>query len=50
MFDLIVSLTEKYKGASVLGHRDFPNVAKACPSFDVKTWLANYTPNLNPNI
>jgi N-acetylmuramoyl-L-alanine amidase len=50
MFDLIVSLTEKYKGVSVLGHRDFPNVAKACPSFDVKTWLANYTPNLNPNI
>lgn len=50
MFDLIVTLTEKYKGASVLGHRDFPNVAKACPSFDVKTWLANYTPNLNPNI
>lgn len=47
MFDLIVQLTEKYKGAKVLGHRDFPNVAKACPSFDVKTWLANYTPDLS---
>lgn len=48
MFDLIVELTEKYKEAKVLGHRDFPNVAKACPSFDVKTWLANYTPDVKP--
>lgn len=47
MFDLIVELTEKYKGANVLGHRDFPNVAKACPSFDVKTWLANYQPDID---
>lgn len=23
----------------VLGHRDFPNVKKACPCFDVQTWL-----------
>src|ERR1035437_2702736 len=46
MFDLIVSLTEKYPQAEVLGHRDFPNVAKACPSFDVKTWLSEYEPNL----
>lgn len=50
MFNLIVELTERYMGAKPLGHRDFPNVAKACPSFDVKTWLANYTRNLNPNI
>ncbi len=48
MFDLIVRLTEKHKDAKVLGHRDFPNVAKACPSFDVKTWLANYTPDVKP--
>jgi N-acetylmuramoyl-L-alanine amidase len=46
MFDLIVSLTEKYPAAEVLGHRDFPNVHKACPSFDVKDWLKNYEPNL----
>lgn len=25
--------------ADVLGHRDLPNVNKACPSFDVKEWL-----------
>jgi N-acetylmuramoyl-L-alanine amidase len=46
MFDLIVSLTEKYKGAEPCGHRDFPNVAKACPCFDVKEWLKNYEPDL----
>lgn len=50
MFDLIVALTEKYPNAKIMGHRDFPNVAKACPSFDVKTWLANYTPNLDDTI
>ena len=48
MFDLIVSLTEKYKDAKPLGHRDFPDVHKACPSFDVKSWLANYVPDVNP--
>jgi N-acetylmuramoyl-L-alanine amidase len=46
MFDKIVELTEKYKGANVMGHRDFPDVKKACPSFDVKKWLADYTPDL----
>ena len=29
----------KYKRVKILGHRDFPNVAKACPSFDVNSWL-----------
>ena len=29
----------KYPGIKVLGHRDWPGVAKACPSFDVKSWL-----------
>lgn len=48
MFDLIVKLTETYKGAKVIGHRDFPKVAKACPCFDVKTWLAHYTPDIEP--
>lgn len=27
------------KNAVIQGHRDFPNVTKYCPSFDVKTWL-----------
>jgi N-acetylmuramoyl-L-alanine amidase len=46
MFDLIVRLTEKYSKAKVMGHRDFPDVHKACPSFDVKSWLADYTPDI----
>jgi N-acetylmuramoyl-L-alanine amidase len=44
MFNKLVELSEKYPGAKILGHRDFPNVAKACPSFDVKEWLKNYEP------
>jgi N-acetylmuramoyl-L-alanine amidase len=47
MFDKIVELTEKYPTAEVLGHRDFPDVAKACPCFDVKEWLKNYEPDFD---
>jgi len=25
--------------AVIVGHRDLPGVAKACPCFDVKRWL-----------
>jgi N-acetylmuramoyl-L-alanine amidase len=46
LFDLIVSLTEKYPKAEVLGHRDFAGVHKACPCFDVKKWLSEYEPDL----
>ncbi len=46
MFAKIVELTERYPKAQIRGHRDFPGVNKACPSFDVKTWLANYKPDL----
>jgi len=35
---LLAGLVEKYPGAKVLGHRDFPGVAKACPSFDAIVW------------
>lgn len=31
-------LLNEYPKATVQGHRDFPKVAKACPSFDVKKW------------
>lgn len=27
--------------AKIRGHRDFPNVAKACPCFDVQSWCEN---------
>jgi len=40
-----IILLSKYKklfpNAEILGHRDFPNVKKACPSFDVKEWIKN---------
>jgi N-acetylmuramoyl-L-alanine amidase len=35
---LLKTLSEKYPGSVVLGHRDFPKVAKACPSFDARAW------------
>ena len=33
---LLRTLKTKYPSAEILGHRDFPGVAKACPSFDAK--------------
>lgn len=36
---LVASLKAKYPDVEVRGHRDWPGVAKACPSFDVKTQL-----------
>ena len=38
LIGLIRDLLERYRGARVLGHRDFPNVATACPCFDVIPW------------
>lgn len=36
---LVFTLKEMFPNAIIKGHRDFPNVAKACPSFDVADWL-----------
>lgn len=38
MARLVRTLLEKYPKATVLGHRDFPGVAKACPSFEAIGW------------
>lgn len=35
---VVLAILEKFPGATLRGHRDFPGVAKACPSFDVKSW------------
>lgn len=35
---LLNGLRAKWPAAIILGHRDFPNVAKACPSFDARGW------------
>ncbi|TRU49813.1 MAG: N-acetylmuramoyl-L-alanine amidase [Microcystis aeruginosa Ma_QC_Ca_00000000_S207] len=47
MFEKLVELSEKYPKAKIVGHRDFPGVKKACPSFDVRSWLASYEPNMD---
>ena len=37
--ELVAEYKRKYQGIVVRGHRDWPGVAKACPSFDVATQL-----------
>jgi len=38
--ELLVDLQKRYDvpDERIIGHRDFPKVSKACPSFDVQTW------------
>ena len=36
--DLVYDLKTMYPSAILVGHRDLPNVNKACPSFDVQEW------------
>lgn len=36
---LVKMLMERFPGAKLMGHKDFPGVAKDCPCFDVKTEL-----------
>ena len=36
---LLKDLKKRFPSAKIQGHRDFPKVAKACPSFHVKQWL-----------
>jgi len=37
---LVRHIKTQHPTAEVLGHRDFPNVNKACPCFDVANWWA----------
>ena len=39
---LLHNLHARFPEAEILGHRDFPRVAKACPCFDVKEWWGKY--------
>jgi len=34
---MLKRLKRRYPSALIQGHRDFPGVSKACPSFDAKT-------------
>lgn len=36
---IVQALKQQYPTAIVCGHRDFPGVKKACPSFDVARWI-----------
>lgn len=37
---LLADLVKRYPKATILGHRDFPGVHKACPCFDARNWAA----------
>lgn len=37
---LVKDLKARFPAAEVLGHRDFPDVKKACPCFDARKWWA----------
>lgn len=37
---LVHDLTARYPAADVIGHRDVPGVAKSCPGFSVRDWIA----------
>ncbi len=39
MRKLVLQYKSDYPNIVIRGHRDWPNVAKACPSFDVAAWL-----------
>ena len=39
---LVRMLRNKYPDAIIQGHRDFDNVSKSCPRFDVKDWLTTF--------
>lgn len=41
MLTLLKELKQKFPKAIIQGHRDFPGVAKACPSFNAKAEYAN---------
>lgn len=37
---LLTTLKIMYPNAKIQGHKDFPGVKKACPSFEIKDWVA----------
>lgn len=45
--EILRTLRGEFKDAVVQGHRDFPGVRKACPSFDVKAWLQDTSLSMN---
>ena len=44
---LLKDLKESYPNAKIVGHRDFPNVSKLCPCFDVQSEYASLQPDVD---
>jgi N-acetyl-anhydromuramyl-L-alanine amidase AmpD len=44
MLTLVRTYRARYPGIKIMGHRDWPNVHKDCPSFDVGEWLIEVAP------
>lgn len=44
---ILIELQIDYPQAKIQGHRDFPNVKKACPCFDVRQWCEEVGINNN---
>lgn len=42
---LVADLMQFYPIVGVMGHRDWPNVKKSCPGFDVASWFADKIPD-----
>lgn len=38
---LLLELKQRHPNAKIVGHRDFSGVGKACPSFEVSSWLVS---------
>jgi N-acetylmuramoyl-L-alanine amidase len=41
LLELLKELKTRYPKARILGHRDFPSISKACPSFGAEVEYAN---------
>ena len=41
LLEILTKLKRQFPNAVIQGHRNFPNVQKACPSFDAKTEYAD---------
>lgn len=39
---MLIEMRERFPNASILGHRDFPEVHKICPGFDVRGWCRDH--------
>lgn len=42
---LVADLMQSYPIVGVMGHRDWPNVKKSCPGFDVASWFVDKIPD-----